>query len=98
LTIGKNFFVMTTDTAPKILVVDDDPAIRNLVHRFFYHKYQVDSAANGETALALFDKIKPLLVVLDWNWPDTTGYHLCLEMQRRTNVFVIMRSQPHRRS
>jgi DNA-binding response OmpR family regulator len=95
LTIGKNFFVMTTDTAPKILVVDDDPAIRNLVHRFFYHKYQVDSAANGETALALFDKIKPLLVVLDWNWPDTTGYHLCLEMQRRTNVFVIMRSQPH---
>ena len=89
---------MTTDTAPKILVVDDDPAIRNLVHRFFYHKYQVDSAANGETALALFDKIKPLLVVLDWNWLDTTGYHLCLEMQRRTNVFVIMRSQPHRRS
>jgi DNA-binding response OmpR family regulator len=46
----------------------------------------------------LFEKIKPLLVVLDWNLPDTTGYHLCQKMQRRTNVFAIVRSQPHRRS
>ncbi len=90
--------MMTTDRAPKILVVDDGPAIPNLVHRFFDRKYQVDSAANGETALALFEKLKPLLVVLDWNWPDTTSYHLGQEMQRRTNVFAIVRSQPHRRS
>jgi DNA-binding response OmpR family regulator len=89
---------MTTDTAPKILVVDDDPAICTLVHRFFNQKYQVDSAADGETALALFEKLKPLLVVLDWNLPDTTGYHLGQETQRRTNVFAIVRSQPHRGS
>jgi two-component system alkaline phosphatase synthesis response regulator PhoP len=94
----KKFFVMTTDTAPKIIVVDDDPAIRTLVHRFLNHKYQVDSPADGETALALFEKLKPLLVVLDWNWADTTGYYLCQEMQRRTNVFAIVRSPPHRRS
>ena len=72
--------------------MDDVPAIRNLVHRFLNQKYQVDSAADGETALALFEKLKPLLVVLDWNWPDTTGYHLCQEMQRRTNVFAIVLS------
>ncbi len=89
---------MTTDTAAKILVVDDDPAIRNLVHRFLNQKYQVDSAAEGETAWALFEKIKPLLVVLDWNLSDTTGYHLCQEMQRCTNVFAIVRSQSHRRN
>ena len=89
---------MTTDTVPKIIVVDDDPAIRNLVHRFFNQKYQVDSAADGETALELFEKLKPLLVVLDGNWSDTTGYHLCQEMQRRTNVFAIVRSPPHRGS
>ncbi|MEG4392727.1 response regulator transcription factor [Microcoleus sp. BROC3] len=83
---------MTTDTTAKILVVDDDPAIRTLVHRFLTQKYQVDSAADGETALELFEKFKPLLVVLDWNLPDTTGYHLCQEMQRRTNVFVVMLS------
>ena len=89
---------MITDTIPKILVVDDDPSIRTLVHRFLTQKYQVDSAADGETALELFEKLKPLVVVLDWNWPDTTGYHLCQEMQRCTNVFAIVRSQPHRRS
>jgi len=83
---------MIVDTAPKILVVDDDPAIRNLIHRFLNQKYQVDSAADGETALALFEKLKPVLVILDWNLPDTTGYHLCLEMQRRTNVFAIVLS------
>ncbi len=83
---------MITDTTPKILVVDDDPSIRNLVHRFLNQKYQVDSAADGETALALFEKFKPVLVILDWNLPDTTGYHLCQEMQRRTNVFAIVLS------
>ncbi|MEG4989174.1 response regulator transcription factor [Microcoleus sp. BR0-C5] len=83
---------MTTDTSPKILVVDDDPSIRTLVHRFLNQKYQVDSAEDGETALELFEEFKPMLVVLDWNLPDTTGYHLCQEMQRRTNVFVVMLS------
>ncbi len=83
---------MVVDTTPKILVVDDDPAIRNLVHRFLNQKYQVDSAANGDRALALFEEFKPVLVILDWNLPDTTGYHLCQEMQRRTNVFVVMLS------
>jgi len=58
---------MITDTTPKILVVDDDPSIRNLIHRFLNHKYQVDAAADGETALALFKKFKPVLVILDWN-------------------------------
>lgn len=81
---------MVVDTATKILVVDDDSAIRNLVHRFLNQKYQVDSAADGDRALALFEEFKPVLVILDWNLPDTTGYLLCQEMQRRTNVFVVM--------
>ena len=42
---------MVVDTTPKILVVDDDPAIRNLVYRFLNQKYQVDSAADGDRAL-----------------------------------------------
>jgi two-component system alkaline phosphatase synthesis response regulator PhoP len=83
---------MVVDTTTKILVVDDDPAIRNLVHRFLNQKYQVDSAADGDRALALFEEFNPMLVILDWNLPDTTGYLLCQEMQRRTNVFVIMLS------
>ena len=42
LTIKRKFFVRIVDTARKIIVVDDGPAIRNLVHRFLNQKYQVD--------------------------------------------------------
>lgn len=76
---------------PKILVVDDDPAIRNLIHRYLSQQgYQVESAGDGQTALGLFDQLNPELVMLDVNLPDTTGYKLCQEMQSRTGVFVLM--------
>lgn len=75
----------------KILVVDDDPAIRNLIHRFLSKQnYQVESAEDGKTALALFEQFNPDLVILDVNLPDAIGYNLCEEMQTRTKVFVLM--------
>lgn len=79
-------------TAPaKILVVDDDPAIRNLIHRFLAKQgYEMESAEDGKSALAVFEDFNPDLVVLDVNLPDATGYSLCEEMQGRTGVFVLM--------
>jgi two-component system OmpR family response regulator len=75
----------------KILVVDDDPAVRNLVFRFLSKQdYQVESAEDGKTALAIFEQLNPDLVVLDVNLPDANGYDLCKEMQTRTGVFVLM--------
>ncbi|WP_017718988.1 response regulator transcription factor [Kamptonema formosum] len=75
----------------KILVVDDDPAIRNLIHRFLSKQnYEVESAEDGKSALELFEHLNPDLVILDVNLPDTTGYQLCQEMQGRTGVFVLM--------
>ena len=75
----------------KILVVDDDPAIRNLIHRFLSQQgYQVESGQDGQTGLELFEQLNPDLVVLDVNLPDTTGYKLCQEMQAKTGVFVLM--------
>lgn len=75
----------------KILVVDDEPAIRNLIHRFLLKQnYQMESAEDGKTALQAFERFKPDLVILDVNLPDTTGYQLCQQMQTRTDVFVLM--------
>ncbi|HEY9893862.1 MAG TPA: response regulator, partial [Candidatus Sericytochromatia bacterium] len=75
----------------KILVVDDDPAIRNLIHRFLTKQnYQMESAEDGKSALASFEQFHPDLVILDVNLPDANGYNLCQEMQSRTNVFILM--------
>ncbi len=75
----------------KILVVDDDPAIRNLITRYLSQQdYEVEAAKDGHIALETFDKFHPDLVVLDVNLPDTTGFALCQEMQTRTSVFVLM--------
>jgi DNA-binding response OmpR family regulator len=74
----------------KILIVDDDFSVRNLVYRFLSRKYQIESAADGKTALKLFEQLNPALVILDWNLPDANGYQLCQEMQSRTNVLVMI--------
>ena len=82
---------MQTASANKILVVDDDPAIRNLIYRFLHQKkYQVESAETGESALQLFEQFHPDLVILDVNLPDALGYNLCEEMQSNTDVFILM--------
>lgn len=75
----------------KILVVDDESAIRNLIYRFLGKQdYLVESAEDGKSALAMFESFNPDLVILDVNLPDVTGYSLCQEMQSRTNVFILM--------
>ena len=80
-----------TMAAAKILVVDDDPAIRKLICRFLGQKnYQMSEAKNGKLALEAFDQFKPDLVILDINLPDINGYVLCEDMQGRNNVFVLM--------
>ncbi len=84
----RNLVVMAS---AKILVVDDDPAIRNLITRYLSQQdYEVEAAKDGQIALEIFDKFHPDLVVLDVNLPDTTGFTLCQEMQNRTSVFVLM--------
>ncbi|MDB9535903.1 response regulator transcription factor [Dolichospermum planctonicum CS-1226] len=77
--------------AAKILVVDDDSAVRNLIQRFLLQQnYQVESAEDGKMALAIFEQFNPDLVILDVNLPDAIGFNLCQEMQNRSRVFVLM--------
>jgi two-component system, OmpR family, response regulator len=78
-------------TPAKILVVEDDFAIRNLICRFLGQKnYQIQAAADGKTALESFHQFNPDLVILDVNLPDTLGYYLCEQMRQETDVFILM--------
>lgn len=83
---------MATPSAPKkLLVVDDDPAIRNLIQRFLtQNNYQVKSADNAKTARLIFKQFIPDLVILDVNLPDGSGFNLCAEMRTQTDVLVLM--------
>ena len=75
----------------KILIIEDETAVRTLIFRFLSKQgYQVEAAEDGKNGMSLFEKFKPDLVILDVNLPDTTGYTLCNEMQGRTGVFVLM--------
>lgn len=77
--------------AAKILIVDDDPAIRNLIGRFLTSQgYLTQLAETGLEGLSLFRSFNPDLVILDVNLPDHNGYNLCAEMQEMTGVLVLM--------
>lgn len=78
------------DSQKKILIVDDDSALRNLIYRFLiYHNYMVEAASDAKNGRRLFREIKPDLVILDINLPDDTGLNLCQEMHQN-NAAVIM--------
>jgi DNA-binding response OmpR family regulator len=75
----------------KILIVDDDASIRRLLVRFLsQYSYQIKEADSGHQALAIFAEFQPNLVILDINLPDSLGYHICEQMQSRTNVLILM--------
>jgi len=67
-------------SAPYILVVDDEPDIRNLVQEILEDEdYEVATAMNGETARAALRMRKPELVLLDIWMPDLDGITLLKE-------------------
>jgi two-component system, OmpR family, response regulator len=75
----------------KILVVDDDPAVRHLIQRFLTEQhYQLAVAEDGKTALAQFAQFQPDLVILDVNLPDANGYNLCQDMQGQTGALILV--------
>ncbi|MGV2829701.1 response regulator transcription factor [Myxosarcina sp. GI1(2024)] len=77
----------------KILLVDDDLALQNLIYRFLiYHNYVIETASNAKTARQLFREMHPNLVILDINLPDDTGLNLCQEMHQNNTAVVMLTS------
>jgi two-component system alkaline phosphatase synthesis response regulator PhoP/two-component system response regulator VicR len=75
----------------KILVIDDEEALRDLIELVLRREnYQVQTAEDGKTALQVLDTFQPDLMILDLMLPDYSGYDLCKEIVKRQAVPVIM--------
>lgn len=63
---------------PKILVVDDDPAVLRILQKFLEKEgYQVMVAADGGSGLAQAQLKKPELIICDWMMPGVDGPQVC---------------------
>ncbi len=73
------------ETAPHILVVDDDREIRDLLARFLRkHGYRVDSARDGREMWRLLESGRFDLIVLDLMLPGEDGLSLCRRLRTQT--------------
>jgi two-component system response regulator ResD len=75
----------------RVLVVDDEPMVRDVLARYLKRSgFQVDSAADGELALAAFDAHRPDLVLLDLMLPRVDGFEVFRRIRARSQSPVIM--------
>ena len=80
---------------PKILVVDDESSIRELVKATLMaeESYQIDEAADGEEALRKVQTDKPDLILLDIGMPIMDGIEVCRQVKSNPStqgIFVLM--------
>ena len=80
-------------TKPKILVVDDDVHISELLKLYLEKEgYEVAVAEDGEEAIERFKAFQPRLVILDIMLPGKDGTQVCNEIRRIDNTPIIMLS------
>ena len=69
--------------AAKLLLVEDDPALSELLeYRFTNEGYQVRTTPDGDEALLLATEDVPDLVILDWMIEGTSGIEVCRRLRR----------------
>src|SRR5919106_5593260 len=73
---------MATMTSLKVLVVDDDPTIRDVLRVMLgFEGCQVVDAPDGESALVIFAATRPNVVILDVTMPGMDGIEVCRQLK-----------------
>jgi DNA-binding response OmpR family regulator len=80
-----------SDQAGRVLVVDDDETVRDVVRRYLeVAGFTVDMAGNGAEGLAKFAAHEPDLVVLDVMMPGINGLEVCKRLRQVSQVPIVM--------
>ncbi|RJE73201.1 response regulator transcription factor [Reichenbachiella sp. MSK19-1] len=75
----------------RILVVDDEPAMREGLHdNLIFEGYQVDTASDGSAALAALKDQHYDLMVLDVMMPEMSGFDVCKQLRSEQNPIPII--------
>ncbi len=78
---------------PSILVVDDDPHIRQLlIFALTKAGLETSEAADGEAALAAVETCAPDLVILDINMPRMNGIEVCRRLRSQSDLPILFLS------
>ncbi len=75
----------------KIMIVDDDPNIQQLISLYLTREgFDVSTAAAGDEALRIFKNDPPNLMLLDIMLPVMDGWQVCREVRKVSNIPIIM--------
>lgn len=78
-------------TVIRVLVVDDEPELREMVRRYLEAEdFAVTEAGDGDAALELMQTAVPDLIILDVTMPGRDGFEVLQELRRTSKVPVIM--------
>ncbi len=78
---------MAAQEQPSVLVVEDEPAQREVLrYNLEAEGFRVTSANNGEEALMLVDEQRPDIIVLDWMMPIISGIEVCRRLKSRADT------------
>ena len=82
---------MSDVQSPRILVVDDDPTVRELLEDYLGEEsYEVLSAVDGRSARALLEKQVPDVILLDVGLPGEDGLSLARYVREHFDIGIIM--------
>ena len=86
----------------RILVVEDETDIANLLHIFFTNRgYEVETASKGREALNRTRSRQPDIIILDIMLPDLDGYEICRQLRtptRTSHIPIVFLSQRDERT
>ncbi|KUO73756.1 MAG: hypothetical protein APF81_02225 [Desulfosporosinus sp. BRH_c37] len=75
----------------KIVLVDDEPAILELVRDYLVQEgFDVLTASIGMDGLKLIKNQAPKLILLDWMLPDVSGLEICKYVRKSSSIPIIM--------